>query len=161
MSRWPSGRQALRGMALMAQQQWPQAEAHWQQLLAKKPDAMQQQLLQLALAMTLERADKLEALFAAQSPVTRNELRDPLLRFAAAAKLLRQVTADAALSGELRNTALYTLLVKDLNRAHYADFLQDWRCWPRFRPASPFDLAPLVKGRATRRAIAARRCPRR
>ena len=83
-------RQMLRGMALQAQQQWPQAEAHWQQLLAAKPDALQQQLLQLALAMTLERADKLDALFAAQSLVTRDELRDPLLRFSASAPLLRQ-----------------------------------------------------------------------
>ena len=120
-------RQVLRGMALMAQQQWPQAEAHWQQLLASKPDAMQQQLLQLALAMTLERADKLETLFTAQSPVTRDELRDPLLRFSAAAKLLRQVSADQALSGELRNTALYTLLLKDPT-------------------GKPFDLAPFSQG---------------
>ena len=139
-------RQVLRGMALMAQQQWPQAEAHWQQLLASKPDAMQQQLLQLALAMTLERADKLEALFTAQSPVTRDELRDPLLRFSAAAKLLRQVSADQALSGELRNTALYTLLLKDLNRGHYADFLQDQALVAQAPTGKPFDLAPFSQG---------------
>jgi hypothetical protein len=139
-------RQMLRGMALQAQQQWPQAEVHWQQLLAAKPDALQQQLLQLALAMTLERADKLDALFAAQSLVTRDELRDPLLRFSASAPLLRQVSADGGLSHELRNTALYTLLVKDLNRGHYADFLQDQALLAQAPDQKPFDLTIFNQG---------------
>ncbi len=133
-------RQMLRGMALMAQQQWPQAEAQWQHLLAAKPDALQQQVLQLALAMTLERADKLATLFAADSPVQSPALRDPLLRFSAAAPLLRTLVADGSVPAEQRNTALYSLLVKDLSRGHYAEFLQDQTLLARTQAPKPFDL---------------------
>jgi hypothetical protein len=139
-------RQMLRGMALMAQQQWPQAEAQWQQLLAAKPDALQQQVLQLALAMTLERADKLATLFAADSPVQSLALRDPLLRFSAAAPLLRTLVADGSVAAEQRNTALYSLLVKDLSHGHYAEFLQDKTLLAQAQTPKPFDLTIFSQG---------------
>ncbi|GAA4502030.1 hypothetical protein [Pseudaeromonas paramecii] len=118
-------RQVLRGMALMGLGRWPEAEQHWRQLRQGRVSEAQGKLLDLALAMTLERADQLDNLFAADSGLTDPRLREPLLRFSAAAPLLRQLAQNKQLPREQRNTALFTLLYKDLTRGHYADFLQD------------------------------------
>ncbi len=139
--------QMLRGMALLAQKQWPEAEAHWQQLLALNPDALQQPLLQLAMALTLERSDRLDALFAADSVVTLPALRDPLLRFVAPAELLRKLAQQPHLSGEERNTALFTLLYKELMAGQYQAFIQDAALVAsQPQPKAPFELALFAQG---------------
>ena len=149
-------RQVLRGMALMALQQWPAAETHWQQLAAAHPDALQQQLIELAQALTLERAGKVAQLFAADSPVTRPALRDLLLRFSAPAPLLRQVAQNGQLPTELRNTALFTLLYKDLQHGQYRDFVTDWALLQPALGTTPFDLAPFSQGARSEEGYA---CP--
>ncbi|WP_409421407.1 hypothetical protein ABHF91_16960 [Pseudaeromonas sp. ZJS20] len=120
-------RQMLRGMALMGLARWPEAERHWRQLRRGGVSAAQGKLLDLALAMTLERADQLDSLFAADGGLAEPLLREPLLRYSAAAPLLRQLAQNKQLPRAQRNTALFTLLYKDLTRGHYADFLQDKR----------------------------------
>ncbi len=143
----PFSQQMLRGMALLAQKQWPEAETHWQQLLALNPDALQQPLLQLAMALTLERSDRLDALFAADSVVTLPELRDPLLRFVAPAGLLRKLAQQSHLSGAERNTALFTLLYKELMAGQYQAFIQDAALVAgQPQPKAPFELALFAQG---------------
>lgn len=149
--------QMLRGMALLALQQWPQAEAHWNQLWSQQPDAQQQQLLQLAQAMTLERAGRLDALFAKGSWITSPTLRDPLLRFVAPADLLRQLAQDATLPADERNTALFTLLYKALLSGHYSTFLKDVALVSSQPQAkAPFDLALFAQGATAEEGYA---CP--
>lgn len=118
-------RQVLRGMALMGLARWPEAEQHWRRLHQGSVTEAQGKLLDLALAMTLERADKLDSLFADDGGLTDPLLREPLLRYSASAPLLRQLAQNKQLPRAQRNTALFTLLYKDLTRGHYADFLQD------------------------------------
>lgn len=118
-------RQVLRGMALMGLARWPEAEQYWRRLHQGSVTEAQGKLLDLALAMTLERADKLDSLFADDGGLTDPLLREPLLRYSASAPLLRQLAQNKQLPRAQRNTALFTLLYKDLTRGHYADFLQD------------------------------------
>ena len=139
--------QMLRGMALLAQKQWPEAEAHWNQIWALQPDGQQQLLLQLAQAMTLERAGRLDALFAKESWVTSSTLREPLIRFVAPAELLRQLARDVNVAAEERNTALFTLLYKELLSAHYQAFLQDAALVASLpQRKAPFDLDAFNQG---------------
>jgi len=138
-------RQVLRGMALMGLGRWPEAEGHWRQLRQAGVSAAQGKLLDLALAMTLERADQLARLFAGDSGLTDPQLREPLLRFSAAAPLLRQLAQDKQLPRAQRNTALFTLLYKDLTRGHYADFLQDKQLIGPALGQEPFSFTPFGK----------------
>lgn len=61
--------QILYGDALVAQQQWSQAEAHWRKLLGLVQSPQQQQYLQLKLAAVLVNSDQIEAIFTADSPI--------------------------------------------------------------------------------------------
>ncbi|OZG41984.1 hypothetical protein CAK78_10440 [Aeromonas sp. A35_P] len=79
--------QVLKGMALAASQALPEAEQQWRALLASQPTPLQDQLLQLALAMTLERAGRLEQVFAKESPIQSDHYRIPLLEYVAPAPL--------------------------------------------------------------------------
>src|SRR5690606_22888307 len=101
--------QVLKGMALAAQQQWAKAEQQWRALLANQPTPLQDQLLQLALAMTLERAGQLEQVFAKESPIKSDHYRIPLLEYVAPAPLLRRMAWDETASEPLRQRASYTL----------------------------------------------------
>lgn len=59
---------------------------------ARQPaNPLQDQLLQLALAMTLERAGQLEQVFAKESPIKSDHYRIPLLEYVAPAPLLRRM----------------------------------------------------------------------
>ena len=143
----PFSQQMLRGMSLLAQKQWPEAEAHWQQLWNHQPDALQQPLLQLAMALTLERANHLDALFAADSWVTLPSLRTPLLLHVAPAELLRQLAQTERLSGEERNTALFTLLYKELMAGRYGEFIKDSALLAgQPQPKAPYDLTLFALG---------------
>ena len=117
-------REILHGLALAQLQRWPDAEQHWRTLLAAETDRLRLPLLQLALAMTLERADKLDTVFAADTPITGTVFRRPLLGVAPA-PLLRTVIASTHLPPEERQAAAVRLLRKDLTRARYSDFLGD------------------------------------
>lgn len=133
--------QMLRGMALMALQRWPEAATHWQVLRANQTDAARQQLIELAQALTLERGDRLADLLATEGPVRREALLLPVLRYVAPAQLLRQVASDPQRAALQRNTALFTLLLKQLQRGQYADFLRDQALLTEVKSAEPYDLA--------------------
>ena len=126
LDRLTFSRQMLRGMALLAQELWPEAEAHWRQLWAMQPDASQKSALELAMAMTLERSYRLEAMFANDSLVTNPEWRLRLLNLSAPAETLRKVVTDTSLSAEVRQTALSTLFTKQLEHSHFTRFLKDY-----------------------------------
>ncbi|MGX5836295.1 hypothetical protein ACWIJ6_19450 [Aeromonas piscicola] len=128
--------QVLKGMALAAQQQWAKAEQQWRALLANQPTPLQDQLLQLALAMTLERSGKLAQVFAKESPIRSDHYRIPLLEYVAPAPLLRRMARDEQASDLLRQRASYTLSYKQLTHGDYQGFLQDVAGDP---PAAPFN----------------------
>jgi len=114
----------LHGLALTALKSWDAAEAHWRAQLARESDPARLILLQLALAMTLERADRLANALAADTPITHSPFRQTLLPVASA-PLLRQAVTAAHLTPEERSSAHGHLLVKDLTRGRYSDFAQD------------------------------------
>lgn len=116
--------QILHGLSLASLQRWGDAEQHWRRLLDVEHDRLRTPLLQLALAMTLERADKLDTVFAQDSPVNNTVFRQPLLGIAPA-PLLRTVMAGQHLPLDERKAAAAQLLRKNLTRARYADFLAD------------------------------------
>lgn len=128
--------QVLKGMALAAQQQWAKAEQQWRALLANQPTPLQDQLLQLALAMTLERSGQLAQVFAKESPIRSDHYRIPLLEYVAPAPLLRRMARDEQASDLLRQRASYTLSYKQLTHGDYQGFLQDRAGSPA---TAPFD----------------------
>ncbi|MCW0503474.1 hypothetical protein [Aeromonas piscicola] len=128
--------QVLKGMALAARQAWPAAEQQWRALLANQPTPLQDQLLQLALAMTLEHSGQLAQVFAKESPIRSDHYRIPLLEYVAPAPLLRRMARDEQASDLLRQRASYTLSYKQLTHGDYQDFLQDRAGSPA---TAPFD----------------------
>ncbi|MFE8100318.1 hypothetical protein RBA71_02305 [Brenneria goodwinii] len=116
--------QVLRGQALQQQARWNEAEMHWRRLLSLNSEYTQQQFLQLALAETLAKAGRPEAIFAADSPVKNLRFRSAVLKVSASADLLRQQTGTRQ-THEERAIALHTLLTKSLTHADYAGYLQD------------------------------------
>lgn len=128
--------QVLKGMALAAQQQWAKAEQQWRALLANQPTPLQDQLLQLALATTLERSGQLAQVFVKESPIRSDHYRIPLLEYVAPAPLLRRMARDEQASGLLRQRASYTLSYKQLTHGDYQGFLQDRAGSPA---TAPFD----------------------
>lgn len=115
--------QTLRGLALERLGKTAEAAEHWRALLALSSDALQREQSQLALAMNLERSERLAEVFAADSPIDSQPIRLQLLRYVAGPALLRQELQRS--SGKAREALLYALLYKDLLRGHYADFLSD------------------------------------
>ncbi|MEK1942155.1 MAG: hypothetical protein AAAB16_17440 [Pseudomonas sp.] len=61
--------QIVRGMALEEDGQLPAAQAHWLKLLTLTEQPIQQQQLQLALALNYEHSNQVEKIFAADSPI--------------------------------------------------------------------------------------------
>ncbi|EOX9051684.1 TPA: outer membrane assembly lipoprotein YfiO [Pseudomonas aeruginosa] len=117
--------QTLRGLALEQQKDWKAAEALWLELLPQAAQPYQKGQLQLALALNYERSGQLEKVFAEGSPVQEPLLRSILLRNVADAALLRRQAKQGA-TAEERDTALFTLLYKDLRRSRFADFGKDF-----------------------------------
>lgn len=116
--------QALYGNALMAQQKWPQAREHWSQLLTSTKNVEQQQYLQSQLAATLVQANKVDEVFAENSPITSLRYRSLILKTRADDHQLRQQVASAP-NDEERTIALHTLLMRDLIEARYDSWLAD------------------------------------
>jgi len=115
--------QTLRGLALERLGQREQAREHWRALLDLSRDGLQREQSQLALAMNLERSERLAEVFAADSPIDSQPIRLQLLRYVAGPALLREELRRSG--GKAREALLYALLYKDLLRGHYADFVSD------------------------------------
>ncbi|CAK0779932.1 Tetratricopeptide repeat protein [Gammaproteobacteria bacterium] len=70
-SRW-----VLRGLALMARQQWQEAENHWQAGVRTLPHPGQKRQAQWLLALTWDQSSHLDRVYAEDSPVAVGEIRD-------------------------------------------------------------------------------------
>ncbi|GAB5488455.1 MAG: hypothetical protein Pars2KO_20250 [Parasphingorhabdus sp.] len=117
-------RQALRGMALEAIGD-RNARGFWQQLIAGARDYGQRRAVELALATNFERKNELAPIFANESAITDQTMRDILLLRKASPELLKVQSLDSKVSRHERDIALYTLLYKSLTRGRYASFLRD------------------------------------
>ncbi|MCA8299035.1 hypothetical protein LGN19_35175 [Burkholderia sp. AU30198] len=117
--------QALRGFALEDSGQTDKARQLWRDLIPLAKFRFQREALELALAINLEQAGLVNDAFADDSPVQNAAIRAVLLQRSANADLLRAQAQNQATGGALRDTALYTLLYKELTRSHYAEFIAD------------------------------------
>ena len=100
-------------------------------------DPLQRAQLELALAMNYERSGQLATVFSPGSPIRTQEVREILLRNLAGPALLRQQAKASDATEEERDTALFTLLYKDLMRGHYRDFGTDMALLPDPLPEKP------------------------
>ncbi len=121
--------QTLRALAMEAKQDWKGAEALWLQLLPLAKLPLQRDQLELALAMNYERSGQLAKVFAADSPISANQVRYILLRNVAGPELLRQQIAQARDPLE-RETAQFVLLYKNLLRGQFESFADDLKQLP-------------------------------
>ncbi|QVN23470.1 hypothetical protein [Burkholderia pyrrocinia] len=117
--------QALRAFALEDSGQTDKARQLWRDLIPLAKLRFQREALELALAINLEQAGLVNDVFADDSPVQNAAIRAILLQRTANADLLRAQAQNQATGSALRDTALYTLLYKELTRSHYADFIAD------------------------------------
>ncbi|UEP39289.1 hypothetical protein LL998_29000 [Burkholderia ambifaria] len=117
--------QALRAFALEDSGQGDKARQLWRDLIPLAKLRFQREALELALAINLEQAGLVNDVFADDSLVQNAAIRAVLLQRTANADLLRAQAQNHAAGGALRDTALYTLLYKELTRSHYADFVAD------------------------------------
>ncbi|WP_321956191.1 hypothetical protein [Paraburkholderia bannensis] len=117
--------QALRAFALEDSGQADKARQLWSDLVPLAQLRLQREALELGLAMNLEQAGLIDRAFADDSPIQNAAIRATLLQRSANADLLRAQAQNKAVSGTLRDIALYTLLYKEFTRSRYADFLAD------------------------------------
>jgi hypothetical protein len=125
--------QTLRGLTMEAKQDFKGAATLWLQLMPLNAQPLQQDQLELALAMNYERDQQLSKVFAEGSPIKAEQVRYTLLRHVADADLLRQQVTKGASETE-RNTALFVLLYKDLMRSQYAAYAEDVKRLPARPP---------------------------
>ncbi|GAA0746358.1 outer membrane assembly lipoprotein YfiO [Sphingomonas sp. ABOLD] len=150
-------RQMLRGMALEARAD-RNVRGFWIDLLSGAKAPRQRPVVELALALHDERHDGLARLFASDSPIRSQEIRDRLLMNVADAKLLRQQAQAVSASAHERDVALFTLLYKEATRGSHRDFVEDVRLVPASAPieadyyfdfsgAKPLPTGLFVKGK--------------
>ena len=117
-------RQVLRGMALAGLKDRNEA-GFWRDMLGGADKLYQRPLVELALAMSYERGDRLADVFAPASPISDGSIREILMIRVAGPDILRAQASDAARPRHERDVALFTLLYQDLRRGHYAAFVKD------------------------------------
>jgi hypothetical protein len=117
-------RQVLRGMALAARGDRNEA-GFWRELLGGANGLYQRPVVELALAMNLERSGKLADVFAPASPIGETAIREILLLDVAGPDLLRSQARAGQRPYHERDLALFTLLRKQLANGDYAGFLRD------------------------------------
>ncbi len=129
----------LRGQALEATKNHHDARRLWQALLPVSKQPLQNETVQLALALNYEYSREPGLVFKKDSPITEPTIRYILLRNNASADLLRQVIKSRSSSSREHHVAIYTLLYKDLLLGHYQDFVKDYRFLPadaaKYKPA--------------------------
>jgi hypothetical protein len=118
-------RAMLRGLALEAKGDHPQAQALWVKLVSSAQLPLARPALELALATNAQRAHQIDTLFAADSLIDSPEIKSLMLRKVAGPALLRQQIKAQTVPQQMRDTALFVLLYKDLTRGHYQDFAGD------------------------------------
>jgi len=118
------GEQILRGISMESKQNWRPAEALWSQLIPRAVQPLQRQQLELVLAMNYERSQRLSEVFAPNSQIKNQNIRNILLRNVADAELLRK-QAKSGINQKERDHARTVLLFKEISRGRYADFVND------------------------------------
>lgn len=116
-------RQALRGMAL-AQLKDRNEEGFWRDMIAGAKQPYQRPFVELGLATSLESRGQVDKVFAPDSPVQDQTIREILLQYSAGPELLRRTVGDRSQSEREREVALYSLLYKELASSNYASFLK-------------------------------------
>lgn len=117
-------RQVLRGQALAALKDRNEG-GFWRELLGGATALYQRPVIELALALNLERAGKLGEVFAPGSPIGERTIREILLGQVAGPDLLRAQARRADRPQHERDVALFTLLHKQLLYGNYAGFVGD------------------------------------
>lgn len=117
-------RQVLRGMALAALGDRNEA-GFWRELLGGANEPYQRPVVELALAMNLERTGGLAEVFAPASPIGETAIREILMLHVAGPDLLRAQARAAQRPQHERDLALFTLLMKQIAHGDYAGFLRD------------------------------------
>lgn len=117
-------RQVLRGMALAARRDRNEG-GFWRELLGGATAPYQRSLVELALAMNLERSGRLGDVFAPGSPVGDTTIREILLQSVAGPDILRAQARARQRPRHERDLALFTLLSRQLERGDYAGWLAD------------------------------------
>lgn len=117
-------RQMLRGMALAALKDRNEG-GFWQELLGGAKGPWQRPLAELGLALHWERAGRLDAVFAAGSPITDATIRARLIDYSAGPALLRTIVQSKASPADERDLAHRVLLSNQLVFGRYGDFVSD------------------------------------
>ena len=117
-------RQVLRGMALASLGDRNEAR-FWRDLLGGADPIFQRPVVELALALNLEKNGRLAEVFAPSSPIQDSAIREILLVNSAGPALLRAQAQDGTRPRHERDVALLALLYKGLAHGLYADFLRD------------------------------------
>jgi hypothetical protein len=112
----------LRGLAFESQRRWQDGNKLWRGMLTAATGPLRAALLQLALALNDERSGKLAEVFQQNALVRDPALHRPLLKYAAAPALLRDVVTSSTTSATDKGTALFTLLYKTLVKGDYRGF---------------------------------------
>jgi len=99
-------------------------------IIAAAGSPLQRGNAEMAWAMAQERAGNLDAVFAADTPVTSALIRTRLLEYAAGPGLLRRQALSGSTSPPERAVTLYTLLYRDLTQGAYASFVDDVKMVP-------------------------------
>lgn len=117
-------RQALRGQAL-AMLEDKNEGGFWREMLAGSKARYQRAAVELGLASFYERSGELDKVFADGSPITKPLIRRTLITAVADADNLRAIADNSARPQIERDTALLTLLYKQLSRGYYSSFARD------------------------------------
>lgn len=122
-------RQALRGMAL-ARLKDPNEAGFWRDMIAGAKQPYQRPFVELGLAANLESRGQVDKVFAVNSLVQDQTIREILLQYSAGAEVLRRTADDSSRPEHEREVALFTLLYKQLASRDYAGFLQNSKSIP-------------------------------
>jgi hypothetical protein len=116
--------QALRGFALEDSGKADQARQLWRDLIPLATLRFQREALELALAINLEQAGRVDDAFAADSPCRNGDPRRAVAAYGRGGTAAPAGAEPSDQRGAARH-ALYTLLYKELTRGRYADFVAD------------------------------------
>jgi hypothetical protein len=138
-------RQMLRGMALAALGDRNEA-GFWRELLGGANAPWQHSLVELGLALNMEKRGEHAAIFAPGSAIRDPMIRQTLLYFSAGPQVLRAVARDAGQPQRDRDTALFTLLRKQLQHGQFDGFVRDAALIPAAAKADGSYGHPSVEG---------------
>ncbi len=117
-------RQALRGMALAALKD-PNEPGFWREMLPGAKAIYQRPMVELGLAINLEKTGQVNEVFARDTVINDPMIRKILIGKVAGPALLKRQSSNPTASKSERSLALFTLLHKSLAYGRYDDFVQN------------------------------------